>query len=178
MMQLCNEFKDAIVALVVKRWSDRKPDGLGRTMLQKLVYFIQAKGVPVPFEYRLHYYGPFSQSLSESIEWLKVAGAIVDRATDESRSDFGPGANIEKVLEPHLGELHVHEAKVDQVIEAFANLGGERMELLSTTHFVQNAAMVENTKSRTIREVRRVKGDKFSEEEIEEAIKYLKEHGF
>jgi SOS response regulatory protein OraA/RecX len=52
------------------------------------------------------------------------------------------------------------------------------MELLSTTHFVQNAAMVENTKSRTIREVRRVKGDKFSEEEIEEAIKYLKEHGF
>ena len=46
MMQLCNEFKDAIVALVVKRWSDRKPDGLGRTMLQKLVYFIQAKAYP------------------------------------------------------------------------------------------------------------------------------------
>ena len=45
---LCNSFDDAIIAYVVKKWSNEETDiVLGRTMVQKICYFLKAKGIPL-----------------------------------------------------------------------------------------------------------------------------------
>lgn len=43
---------------------------LGRTALQKLVYFSKVAGVPVPCSFSIYNYGPFADKVAASVDSL------------------------------------------------------------------------------------------------------------
>jgi uncharacterized protein YwgA len=52
----------------------------GRTRFQKMVFLGQKKlGLPESFNFEMHYFGPYSWELTQTIESLKAAGYITER---------------------------------------------------------------------------------------------------
>lgn len=174
-MDQAGGFGGAVIALMIKKWRSLGGGKLGRTLLQKLAYFAKAKGIGISLSYELHRFGPFSQELSERLDWLQIYGVIVD-VGQGSGSDYGPGPVIDELLESYRDRLAASERLIEEVIQQFMGQSGSMMELLSTTHFVQRSGGSERGGDlrRTIREVRMAKGSKFSEEEISAAVDFLR----
>ncbi len=64
---------------------------------------------------------------------------------------------------------------IENVIGELAGRSPKEMELLASVSFVYGTAMREDDDDkRTIREIRRIKGNKFDPQEIEDAIAYMK----
>src|SRR5580704_10076574 len=61
---------DALVAYLIKSDKSVSSKTLGRTILQKLCYFAEASGVPLPFRFEIYHYGPFSQEIFDRAESL------------------------------------------------------------------------------------------------------------
>lgn len=173
----CNEFEDAVVASIIRKWRLAGGRKLGRTILQKLTYFVKAKGVPVSFDFELYHYGPFSQELSERVDWLQIDSIIEDKG-QSNESNYALGPRADEVIISYSDKLQSIDFQIDQVINSFFQKTPKDMELLATVHFVQQSGGPNKDISRTIREVRRIKGNKFSEDEIRVADKYLNSEGF
>ena len=65
---LCSAFMAAIV-----RSYEQYVGGshyLGRTAVQKLVYFAKALGVPIPCSFEIYTYGPYSDKVTFSVDSL------------------------------------------------------------------------------------------------------------
>lgn len=71
--------------------SDRKMIA-GRTLLQKTLYFLNAK-IHLGFEFSPHYYGPYSSEITESIAGLSASGIIKEEI--ETYPPFSFGATFE-----------------------------------------------------------------------------------
>lgn len=178
MTVFCNGFQDAVVSSVIKKWNEKGTrKKLGRTILQKLIYFLKEKEVPLSFEYSLHYYGPYSQDLSESLQWLQAEDVVKDQSKGPD-SAYVPGIKINEVIRLHSKELNKYDEQINFVVETFISKDSSQMELLATTFFVDHSAISAANIERTIREVKRIKGNKFTETEITEAVSFLKEKGF
>jgi|GEM_PF-4107077 len=84
MILLSNSFDDAVIAYTAKQWYNT-PDhiNLGRTILQKICYFIKSKGVPIDFEFDIYHYGPYSQVVIQRV--LEAKG---DKFSHQTISGF------------------------------------------------------------------------------------------
>jgi hypothetical protein len=78
------EFPDrpeqAIVAAVIQeagKIADQKNRYLGRTAVQKILYFLQVCGVPLRYRFDVYHYGPFCSGVFNDIDWLTIM-EIVD----------------------------------------------------------------------------------------------------
>lgn len=56
----------------------------GRKKLQKMIYILQACGVPFEEKYNFHFYGPYSEELSLRIEELCNLGFIEEEKEEKS----------------------------------------------------------------------------------------------
>lgn len=55
----------------------------GRKRIQKIFYLLLKKhNQPIPFQYKLHYYGPFSRDLHETLMTLVDAGLVNQEIVD------------------------------------------------------------------------------------------------
>lgn len=117
-------------------------------------------------------FGPFSQELQ--------IDDIVDDIGRENKSDYVPGPRVDIPIHGHADKLSAAGHLVAEVIEEFAGEELLKMELLATTHFVQHSAGSERSGdiARTLREVKAIKGSKFSDDEISRAIATLNAKGF
>jgi len=52
------------------------PSRLGKTQVQKLVYFAQQSGMPLQYKYEIYHYGPYSFELSHELGSLDSLGVI------------------------------------------------------------------------------------------------------
>ena len=68
--------KETVVAHVAK-----KKKAMTRQELHAVLYFVDATGVPTPWSFRLHHYGPFSEKLDYDLEDLEFKGAITIQKT-------------------------------------------------------------------------------------------------
>lgn len=66
--------------------------------MQKVCYFLKAKGVPLDYAFEMYHYGPYSQELYFRLEELVADGIIEDMSSTpkksviESKKDkFAPG---------------------------------------------------------------------------------------
>jgi uncharacterized protein YwgA len=60
----------------------------GRTKLQKSVYFLSLMtGCEEDLGFRAHYYGPYSDDVSEAIGWLRTIGAVDVSSASAGMSD-------------------------------------------------------------------------------------------
>lgn len=152
----------------------------GKMTIQKTLYFVQESlGVPLGYEYVMHYYGPYSFELDDNLTEMQAMGILAISSYLHSQGGIGYeislGKNAHRVPEIPLD----YKDKIDRVVRFIKSLDVEKMELCATIHFVQ---VILKEKKRVCDEEAVVKGTKqlkpkFSEVLIKECYQKLKSEG-
>lgn len=173
-----NDLLSAYVAEVVKSFNSLKPSGyLGRTALQKLVYFCKAVGVPIPCSFEIYNFGPYSEEVTRSATALLADEALQDRSKTGAYSSYMVGANAGEFSKEFLDDVAEYRPIIDSVVQILGPCSPGTLELVATLHFV-NARLKgisgrRPTKESVIAEFRSIKGNKFSEHDMDQWYLWL-----
>lgn len=132
---LSNHRDDALLAYLIKSWFEKNRMGMGRTLVQKLCYFLKARSVPLRFEFEIYHYGPYSQELFFEMDNLVADEVVLDQSTNPGHSEYVPGPASEFLMDSFAPHLKEHRSGVDDVVQLFAGAKPAIMELLSTIHY-------------------------------------------
>lgn len=167
---LSRRWEDALIAYAIKEWTLRSHTKIGRTIVQKIAYFLKAKGVPMDYEFDIYHYGPYSQELYYRMDDLLVDGVIVDKSASSSRSSYVVGPEIDEVIHLYEGEIRRYQQQIADVIAMFSDLRPNQMEILATIHYFYVALKrfygKSPEKELVVERVWGVKGEKFEREII------------
>ncbi|HBE81099.1 MAG TPA: hypothetical protein DDW65_25415 [Firmicutes bacterium] len=151
----------------------------GKKMLQKMVYIIQRHGINLGFKYGIHYYGPYSSELDYATHSLAMLGAIEiipDGMTQRIHMTEIAGTLQEEHQDQLLNDRQLEI--LNGIINKFAGFSAFELEVLTTTDFVAEdlrRSGKEWDDAAVLAGVKTIKGDKFSEEQIRNAIAELTE---
>ncbi|WP_414834568.1 hypothetical protein ACLBKW_00980 [Bacillus altitudinis] len=145
----------------------------GKKAFQKIFYFLTEAEVPTGLNYTLYHYGPYSSQLDYGSAQMELAGAI---------SVIPKGRGYEITLGAKSKEFSQEESLnefkevIDQVLSKLPLKNPLMLELYSTTHYAAKVLkdVYDNyEKNDVVDEVKRIKKDKFSVKQIEEAYEFL-----
>jgi len=105
---------------------------LGKTQIQKLVYFVQDAGVPLEYKYEIYHYGPYSFDLSRDLSSLDGLGVLNIKSDPKG---FGFDISVGKFAEKFKLEAK-HQKKIEKVIDQFGLNTAAELEVKATIHFV------------------------------------------
>lgn len=182
---LTGTWEHALLAVVVKEAAAvAQEDGgyLGRTAIQKIVYFLQVLDVPMRYRFDLYHYGPFCASILGDLEWLMADEVITDRSPDPGKySKYAAGPACEELIAKHAGKLKDYDDAVKNTVKALLPLKPEHLELIATLDYafreVKATVGKKPPKKKVIERFRQFKGEKFSEKEITETYERLEAAG-
>lgn len=135
--------------------------------IQKMVYLIQEAGENIGFDYRIHFYGPYSSDLDAEMRYLCGRGDLTMEETDQGH--LLSVSDISEASEISFGAQHV--------ISNFSSEKPTQLELLSTALYVQRALQNPNDED-IIAGVTKLKGQKYSKSQIEYSISDLKSKNY
>jgi uncharacterized protein YwgA len=158
----------AILELI--RLSKRK---VGKTFIQKAIYVLQNwLNWDSDYKFKLHYYGPYSQDLSDDIDMLNETGLIEMSFNGNSYDIKIKDAGI-KFLDENLEAYMPNKTKIERAIALIGKENVKDIELIGTILY-----FAKHTKdySEITKLVNTVKPH-YSEETINGSINYLKSEG-
>ncbi len=130
----------ALTALVIKEAHQALAKGegfVGRTAVQKIMYFLKALDVPMKYKFRLHHYGPYSDDLRDDVDCLLADEVVVDSSNDPRRfSSFEPSQEIDSLISKYKSTISKHEEVVRQVTQALVKFKPDQLELLMTLDYL------------------------------------------
>ena len=154
---------------------------LGKTALQKLVYFLQEwKDLPLGYRFEFYTYGPFSAALMGDLDYADSLKAVQVKPMATGGYTIESGDLNEDIQSRANDFLSDHEAAIREVVRVFGRESAVRLELLATTHYARSyfASRKEPWDDEGIVDtVRSLKPDKFEKSQIREALQYLRENG-
>ncbi len=175
----CSAFMTAVVDSFERKHGDRH--FLGRTAMQKLVYFTKVLGVPVPCSFEIYTYGPYSDTVTFSIDSLMADDVLIDTSANPRYSNYRLGANAQEILGKYDDSIAPHMKVIDDVVGALGAFPPQQLELVATLHFIHHRLkqILRRTpdKAQVVGEFRRLKGDKFSPEDIDSFYEALRRAG-
>ena len=135
----------------------------GRKFLQKTIYLMQNKlyGEDAWYSYSMYLYGPYSRELAE--ECFNIVNNIESARTEQV-----------VLLEDSISFLNSFKAEYEGFSESMGREILDSLELLSTTLFVMKYL----PKDVAVKETLRLKGSKFSEDEVNKAMEFLEEREY
>ena len=139
---------------------------LGKTQLQKLVYFAQSEGLPLKYTFQIYHYGPYSFELANdlgSLDALEIVNVHNDPNGYEIRVSMGKFAN--KFVLPDK-----YQKKLGKVIDDFGADTAAKLEVKATIHFVSSVVRGE---SEIVRKVHALK-PRLSKQAIRQSYSELK----
>lgn len=162
---------DALVSYIVESHGSIR----GKKAFQKILYFLTEAKIPTGLNYTLYHYGPYSPELDYKTDQIQLLGAI--ELINKGMGYEIRGGSKSGVLssDPSLNE---YKNKIDEVMGILPLDNPLKLELYSTTHY---AAKVRKeiydciNEEDIVEEVKRIKKEKFSRDEIREAYKYISE---
>ena len=135
-LALEHRWEHALIAATVQAASKKCPDcQLGRTAIQKLLYFMNVLGVPMKYDFDIHHYGPFSPSVMHDVEWLLADNVIEDHSNHERYSNYKPGPGWTDLSEQYQPKLMEFQNKIEDVCNALSDLSPGTLELIATLDF-------------------------------------------
>jgi hypothetical protein len=145
---------------------------LGRTAIQKLVYFVKALGAPIPCSFEIYTYGPYSDSVTLSMDSMLADDVLKDTSNDSKKySNYRLGANANEILEAYQRLIEPYQKIIDAVVQSIGSFKPPELELVATLHFVyhklKQILRTEPSKDQVLGEFRRIKKDKFAVAEVE-----------
>jgi uncharacterized protein len=182
---LSRTWEHALLAKVVKDAAEvaQKEGGyLGRTAIQKIVYFLQVLDVPMRYRFEVAHYGPFCNTILGDSEWLAADQVIVDSSPNrEKYSRYTPGPACEELLAKHADRLKTYDETIKNTVKALLPLQPEHLELIATLDYafreVKATLGKKPPKEKVIARFRDFKRAKFEETEINDTYDRLESAG-
>ncbi len=162
--------QDALIPLVVSKWNDISSKPIGRTIIQKLFYFLKQKSESVTYEFEMHHFGPYSFELSQKMDDLISDQVMSDASEERQKSEYQIGINSQSLIREYSNYIQAIEPIVDNVVTELRHYNPRNLELIATVHYVNLGYKRYYHKEPTVNEivnlVMEVKGNKFSEKTI------------
>lgn len=141
----------------------------GKKMLQKLMYLISRKGVELDLNYSIHFFGPYSAKLDNTMHILESYNKLyIDTSGTTHVIHLGEV--------PILGTLNAEDQKkVTFVLDNFLTKSALELEAITTLDYV--AVEMLNGKGndqQIVNKVKQIKGSKFTNEFLYENLNMLK----
>ena len=145
---------------------------LGRTAIQKLAYFCQAVGVPIPCTFEIYNYGPYSDEVKFAVDSLLADDVLVDSSPNPTKySNYEPINTPLDFPSEIKNTVSRYAGKIDDVVSSLGAYRPEQLELVATLHFVAcKFRSLEGRKAdatKVFSEFERIKGDKFPREDVQ-----------
>lgn len=171
---LCAAFLAEIVCAFEKKHADHY---LGRTAMQKLTYFAQAVGVPIPCNFEIYNFGPYSDKVWFALQSMIADEIIVDKSRNEKYSNYRLNAGGPRYDETMESFVVGYRATIENVVEELGRFDPPQLELIATLHFI--ASKIKSLSGNASKEAVTgqffsVKGNKFSTEEVSDWYDALK----
>ncbi|HET6385075.1 MAG TPA: hypothetical protein VFJ58_16915 [Armatimonadota bacterium] len=181
-----NDWDHALLAAVVNeahKVASAHDNFVGRTSIQKIMYFLKALGVPMSYDFEMHHYGPFSSSILRDMEWLIADDVIADLSKEpQEYSNYAPGEGLKQLLSDHQKGLKQHNERICKLAKALAPLKPEQLELIATLDYLLRWEKATGGsgpwKPRVVDRFMEVKKEKFSRKRVEDAYDVMKNAGF
>jgi len=147
--------------------------------MQKLVYFAKALHVPIPCSFEIYTYGPYSDTVTFSVESMMADDVIKDISPKKAAySNYRLGDNATEILEKYSDALRPYNDRIDTLVSVLGKFEPNQLELIATLHFAHGSLKKidrrEPGKQAVIDEFHRFKKDKFPKEEVESWYEALK----
>lgn len=150
----------------------------GKKAFQKYVYLAKAYGIPIKHSYKMHYYGPYSDTLAEDFDEIYLED-VIDKAPGSDYIYTG-ATKTREALDEGQEEIKKYQTKLKNLLSKFGKMSPKELEIYATTHFVWRIQGILNRptdRDSVIRETKKAKYPKFSIPEIEQAYDNLVEWG-
>lgn len=134
--------------------------------LQKIVYLIEAKHVPLGCDFGIHFFGPYSADLDFAIRQLNDEGIV--------NIHYTPMEHLISVTDGTIAKDY-NNPTVDKTIEEFASISPSDLELIATALYV---FIQTKDRGRIMDGVKKIKGNKYSDSRINWAIGKLNDTGY
>ncbi|HUQ70725.1 MAG TPA: hypothetical protein VM165_14445 [Planctomycetaceae bacterium] len=172
-LALQHRWEHALIAATVEAASRNCPEcQLGRTAIQKLLYFLNVLGVPMRYSFDIHHYGPFCSSVMHDVDWLLADDVIVDESNEDRYSLYRPGEGWSELSACFADQLDEYRDQIQNVCEALCDLSPRTLELIATLDFsyrwVRAGGGTGPWKNASIAKFKSIKKDKFTDDEINE----------
>lgn len=166
-----HRWEHALIAAVIEAAKASCPNCyLGRTAIQKLVYFLNVLEVPMEFRFRIHHFGPYCDELAGAIDWLQADDIVVDESQTSRYSSFRPGVNWSELKSRFQPQLDQWSETIRSVAKALGSMDPATLELIATLDYsfrwVQARGGNGPWRDQTIAKFKEIKGDKFADDEI------------
>ncbi len=177
-----NNLLAAYLTEFVRSFQAHYPNGfLGRTAIQKLVYFGKSTGVPVPCSFEIYNYGPYSDQVTFKMDGLLADEILTDASSNPKYSNY----RLRKSRVPFSSDIEkkvvAHRKQIEVVVKNLGSFRPEQLELIATLHFVHHRLeSIQGKKppqTSVFAEFHRIKGDKFSRAEVSAWYDALKRSG-
>lgn len=130
--------------MIIRHIVDKLRD-VGKIRMQKLVYFLQSIfGVPLGYDYKMHYYGPYSDELNDDLIAMQV-GKNVEIGADPSGYGYHIIPGTQDVI-TKSDVLADYSRKISKCLDDFGRFSPSDLEILGTLHFVKYIAGVSDEK--------------------------------
>lgn len=154
---------------------------LGKTALQKLVYFLQEwKNVPLGYNFELYTYGPFSADLMGDLDYSETLGAVRIDHIINGGYNISPADQNAEVQQRAVDFFDKHLSALEEVVVAFGKLSAWQLELRATLYFayLEMASKPDPFDDDDLMNIlRSLKPGKFNEDQIRQAISDLRYRG-
>lgn len=123
----------AMISYVVKKLQERNEEKqVGKTIVQKFFYLLTREGVS-NYRYSLYHYGPYSSEVSNDLDYANNL-ALVTIVWEDDKGYFIKATDKEREYEGLLQEEE--KAKIDQLVEQFADFKAIDLSILATGLFL------------------------------------------
>lgn len=153
---------------------------LGRTVIMKLIYFLQEiRGIDLGYSFSLYTYGPFDSDVLEDLSLASSLGLVKSSVVTYPSGygyDIEPGENKEDMQSLATEFTTEYEEDFRWTLDNFGARGAAGLELDSTIAYVDREASEagENlTEQETVARVRRIK-PRFESDEIAGRVDILR----
>lgn len=177
-----DDLRSAFIAAIVRSYEKSVGAGhfLGRTAIQKLVYFAKTLGVPVPCSFEIYTYGPYSDAVTFSVDSMLADDVLKDASKAPNKySNYRLGDNAKELLNTYQADIEPHQREIDAVVQSLGSFEPQQLELVATLHFIhqrlKHILRQSPPKDKVLEEFRRIKKDKFRLDEVDGFYNALKE---
>lgn len=143
----------------------------GKKMVQKLMYLIERRGVNLGLNYSIHFYGPYSASLDDTLHILEAQRMInisVEHLTHVIT--MVDGNSCPQILNDEEKRI------VSEVLDCFGERTAADLEAYTTLDYVAHTMRKDQgSKEQIIQDVLKIKSKKFTYEELKEKYETMKE---
>ncbi len=137
-LQLTGSWEHALLAVTAQEAAAAGDSGyLGRTALQKILYFLYIAGIPMSYSFDIYHYGPYCAGISGDVEWLLADEVLKDTSpAPEKYSNYRPGPGADQLIGAHAATLEPYRATITRVVRTLLPLQPEHLELLATLNYL------------------------------------------